>query len=131
MLTNLAAVSSDEAETASADNYLSTPLLALEPGLDADRDGMSNAAELIAGTNPLDPTSVFRILSASHSDGVMHIVFSSVEGRRYQLQRRAGFTPGPWTALNEILPGNGEALSVTDDLPQSDRTTVYRVVIVP
>ncbi len=60
----------------------------LDPNADNDHDGMTNAAEDTAGTNPLDPNSVFRVTSVTSTS----VTWSSVSGKRYQLETAS--TPG-------------------------------------
>ncbi len=55
----------------------------LDPDADADSDGLSNGAEVIAGTNPLDVSSVLRILSLSTGN---LLTWSSVSGKTYQVE---------------------------------------------
>ena len=55
----------------------------LDPNGDYDRDGMSNAKEDIAGTNPLDANSVLRIVNLSNAASVL--TWTSVSGRNYQV----------------------------------------------
>jgi hypothetical protein len=52
----------------------------LDPSGDFDHDGMSNAAEDLAGTNPLDINSVLRILSLADGN---QLTWSSVSGKTY------------------------------------------------
>jgi len=40
----------------------------LDPNGDYDHDGMSNAAEDLAGTNPLEANTVLRILSLANGN---------------------------------------------------------------
>jgi len=61
---------------------ISTGTILLDPNGDYDHDGMSNAAEDLAGTNPLDATSVLRILSLSEGN---LLTWSSVVGKTYRV----------------------------------------------
>jgi hypothetical protein len=54
----------------------------LDPNGDYDRDGMSNTAEDLAGTNPLDANSLLRILNLA--DGNL-LTWSSVSGKTYRV----------------------------------------------
>jgi hypothetical protein len=58
----------------------------LEPTADDDGDGMNNESEESAGTNALDPNSVFRIISIERVGGELRITWTSVPGKQYQLQ---------------------------------------------
>ena len=53
----------------------------LDPNADSDGDGMTNAAEDMAGTNPLNANSVFRITNVTNTS----VTWSSVSGKTYQL----------------------------------------------
>ncbi len=69
------------------------------PGDDFDGDGLSNRAEAVAGTSPIDAGSVFAMVApgtpASAGDFVLR--WNSVAGRRYSVLRTtdlsAGFSP--------------------------------------
>src|SRR5436190_19356587 len=54
----------------------------LDPAQDSDGDGMSNSAEDIAGTDPLNAASVLRILSL---DGGNTLIWSSISNRTYRV----------------------------------------------
>ena len=58
-----------------------------DPAADDDSDGMSNGSEAIAGTNPLDPASVLRILSLTTGN---LLTWSSVSGKTYRILGTAG-----------------------------------------
>jgi hypothetical protein len=53
---------------------------------DPDGDGESNLAEYMAGTNPTNSASVFRIISATRSGNACDLSWSSVGGVRYRVQ---------------------------------------------
>ena len=77
----VAAVNS--AGTAGAFSPSSAGVILLDPNGDYDGDGMSNLAEDIAGTNPLDAASVLRIVSLANGASVL--TWTSVTGRNYQV----------------------------------------------
>lgn len=52
----------------------------LDPSLDADGDGASNAAEMAAGTDPLDPNSSFKLVGVVRTNGADIRVDWTTEG---------------------------------------------------
>ncbi|HVM49145.1 MAG TPA: PKD domain-containing protein, partial [Candidatus Acidoferrum sp.] len=65
----------------------STTNPAAAPTADPDADGMSNAAEYLAGTDPTDPASVFRIVSITPQTNGMLITWTMGAGRTNVLQQ--------------------------------------------
>ena len=93
---------------------------------DADGDGMSNAAESAAGTNPGDPASVLRIASiVRQPDGSYVGTFSAIPGRGYSVF----FSPDlvTWTKLPPDLSAPGTTQTFTDPNPTGGRR-FYKVV---
>ena len=91
---------------------------------DRDRDGLSDGRELIAGTRPADPRSVFALAgSAVESGGSLSLRWPSAANRAYtlqagpQLQPSGGFTnvltslapTPPWNTQVVTLPSGGPA----------------------
>jgi sugar lactone lactonase YvrE len=81
---------------------------------DPDGDGASNWQEYIAGTNPLDATSVFEFLPATALTGSsLTLQWPSVVNKNYTLQSSSA-PGGAWTTIATNLPGNGQTLQWTD-----------------
>lgn len=81
---------------------------------DADGDGVSNAGESAAGTNPFDPLSVPRLFANS-----TNVFWDTVTGKLYRLQTSTNLLTG-WTNAASFF-GNDAAISnafgsVTNDL---------------
>jgi hypothetical protein len=84
----------------------------LDPNADDDGDGMTNSAEDAAGTNPLDPHSLFHVTGITTSS----ITWSSVPGKTYHVYTST--TPGgTYTPVGADIVANAatasEAISVT------------------
>ena len=96
---------------------------------DADGDGVSNLNEFLAGTNPLDGTSVFRITQTQvlpSSD--VQISWSSVTNRTYQLQRRDDLSASSsWVNVGPSTNGTGGVMQMTDSGGGTNGTRYYRV----
>lgn len=88
---------------------------------DPDGDGMSNAQEYQAGTNPNDRNSSLRItaLSANTVGSTATLTWTSVPSRLYQVQERLDLTTGAWSTnltLGVVVPdpGSTTARSLTE-----------------
>ena len=63
--------------------------------LDADSDGLNNWLEYLAGTNPTNASSVFKITGAQANSGTQLVVrWSSVSNRFYDVMRANNLTSG-------------------------------------
>lgn len=99
-----------------------------KPLADADGDGMSNAQEFVAGTNPMAAGSVLRLWSVGPVPGGWELAFSSAAGRNYHLE--ASDDLRGWERVGTRLSGNGGVVTVVDaSAPGVER--FYRVVVVP
>ncbi len=54
----------------------------IDPNGDDDGDGMINSSEDLAGTNPFDPNSAFRVTNVTSTS----VTWSTVPGKKYQLE---------------------------------------------
>ncbi|MGP8198824.1 MAG: hypothetical protein ACLQU4_04905 [Limisphaerales bacterium] len=82
---------------------------------DPDGDGASNWAEYVAGTNPLDSTSVFQLQpGGSSSSSSFTLQWPSVVNKSYTVQSSSSLTSGSWTTLATNIVGNGQTMQWTD-----------------
>jgi len=83
---------------------------------DPDRDGMSNAQEYLAGTNPNDANGILRITGAQFTPGGLtaNLTWSSVPTRFYHVQKTTALTAF-WadSALGLISPAPGSSTSAS------------------
>ena len=107
-----------------------TPVL--DSNADSDGDGVSNASEDLAGTNPLDARSLFHVTNVTRSTttGSVQIVWSSVVGKKYQVEFSSTTPTGSaFSAVSGIITANA---STTNYTAQPTGTTgFYRVKIIP
>ncbi|MDZ4404473.1 MAG: hypothetical protein U1A53_17520, partial [Prosthecobacter sp.] len=66
---------------------------------DPDGDGLNNAAEYTAGTNPNSNTDVFKVQTAQKSGSTFTLTTAGKTGRTYLLERNATMTAESWTPV--------------------------------
>ncbi len=106
---------------------------------DPDGDGMSNMHEYLAGTDPTNRASAFRIVSAAREASDLRVTWTTVGGHSYVLQTNApppsGSYTNNFTDFTSVIavPGNGESLTNYLDLGAGTNTPsrYYRVRLVP
>src|SRR5262249_27148479 len=105
--------------------------------LDADGDGQSNTNELRAGTDPLDPNSVFRFLSITKTNGRdIRLDWTAVGGRSYVIQSATGLNLGQTQVFQDVstlqVPGTN-AIVTNLVLPgaATNRAGFYRLRLGP
>jgi PKD repeat protein len=106
-------------------------------GGDSDNDGMSDADELIAGTDPHNAASVFKItqwLPNAINPGIMSASWPSVSGRFYAVQTATNLIPPVlWITVPDPsytnMTGSGSALTLTTNVDFSSASRFYRVKV--
>lgn len=94
---------------------------------DSDRDGISNADEESAGTNPRDASSALRLFVRS-SDEENELWFHTKRGLRYVVESRDALPGTTWAAL-ETVAGDGTTRSAL--LPKTTTQQFYRLQVIP
>jgi uncharacterized protein (DUF1800 family) len=89
---------------------------ALDPTLDDDADGHSNAEEAAAGTDPFNPAHRFALAHARLDMGAVTLRWFGEAGKDYQVQSSTNLVG--WTDHLSALPGLGDWLEVA--LPAAD-----------
>ena len=117
--------------SASSPTAPSSQTLSLVSTADNDGDGVSNAAEVAAGTNPLDASSVFKITSiAPASGGGITVTWSTVAGKTYSVESTANLASGSWTQIATGLSSSTGTGTYTDPNPGTGKI-FYRIKVGP
>lgn len=101
---------------------------------DPDGDGISNAQEYQAGTNPTDPNSRLRVtaISGNTMGSTATLTWTSVPSRLYQVEERLDLTTGAWATnltLGVVSPDVGP--TTTRTLTESSVTKrFFRVQVI-
>jgi hypothetical protein len=103
----------------------------VDPNDDPDRDGLSNVAEFISGTNPTDTQSRFAILNVLADPlGGLRIEWSSVQGKFYILQRSGDLFNG-FADLQTHLEATAPLNSFRDASATGTGPHFYRLLVEP
>jgi hypothetical protein len=100
--------------------------LLLEPSGDYDHDGMSNTAEDLAGTNPLDSNSVLRILSLADGN---RLTWSSVSSRTYRVWSTCDLTANSMP-VSGVVTASGPTATYLDPTT-TNSGKFYRINVLP
>jgi alpha-L-rhamnosidase len=98
---------------------------------DPDGDGVNNFNEFIAGTDPTDAQSYFKInqIVYTNSPSAAAFIFSGMAGRTYELQRTITLAPPGWVdvAGSGILFSN-QSVNLSDPQPPAN-SAFYRLTV--
>jgi hypothetical protein len=74
---------------------------------DADGDGALEWQEFAAGTDPIDPLSVFRAMISGSESGQLTLAWPAVAGKTYDLWHSTDLSDGSWSMIEGDLPYSG------------------------
>jgi hypothetical protein len=95
---------------------------------DTDGDGQSDSDELYAGTDPLNPASVFAVAEMGREGTDIRLRWSTVPGRRYLVDTSDDMVE--WIRLTNWITAEGDSLEITVS-PSSFARRFYRVRVIP
>jgi len=98
---------------------------------DPDGDGMTNAQEFAAGTDPNDKSSVLTITQIAASGNDLVVSFTSMVGKTYRVDCSVTLQNGSWTTVQDNIVGTGGVVQATDTDGAAQSKRFYRVVVVP
>jgi hypothetical protein len=106
------------------------PASATDATEDPDGDGASNLQEFLAGTDPQDPASVFRLEVTRPNEAVLQLRFVAQPGQIYHVQVSDALPATDWKVLATFPADNHvREVTVSDPIPLADRTArFYRVL---
>ena len=96
---------------------------------DDDGDGVSNGAEITAGTNPFQAGSTLKVSSTTTSPTTVSVTFPSQIGKLYVLQSSTSLMSASWAALSPNVQVTGNGTTQTLSAPKSGTSTFYRVLV--
>jgi Tol biopolymer transport system component len=97
---------------------------------DADGDGLSDAAEFQAQTDPNQASSSLRVISAN-IDAAQNVIvrWISTPGRAYRVQARSRLEPGSeWQNFSDSFVSAGTESAITLPLTASSNESYFRVI---
>ena len=112
-----------------------TDFSTLQQGLtfspDSDGDGASDSEELLAGTNPLNPASVFRITAIARSVSGVEVRFPTVLGKNYRVEYTDHLSANQWSVLVTSVGGTGGTIAIINTATLGVAQRFYRAAIIP
>ncbi len=99
--------------------------------LDFDGDGMIDALEFLAGTDPRDARSLFLgAITRPGVDGTVAVAWAAETGRTYQVQYKDDLNDPGWTDLGSPATLDGSSGMIVDTPPAEARQRIYRIVLI-
>ncbi len=97
------------------------------PNQDADHDGPNNREEYLAGTSPVNPSSVLR--PESKVSGLdLRIIFPTLNGHQYAIESSTDLDGSSWTPVVTGIEGDGTTRSILLTNALSFQRRYYRVI---
>lgn len=98
---------------------------------DPDGDGLNNLQEFTSGTDPMDYRSAIRMIAINTTGASIGVVFQSVLGQRFQVEKRDQLTSGSWSILSTNIWGRTDETSLIDTNASGRPYRFYRITVTP
>jgi Tol biopolymer transport system component len=99
---------------------------------DFDSDGATDYSEFIAGTDPTNNNSLFRVLTVTPVGGGSKVLFwTGNPTRNYRAEFKDGLASSNWSTVDGPVSWNGFTASITDGTASGASNRFYRVVRLP
>ena len=98
---------------------------------DSDGDGPSDSQELLAGTNRLNPASVFRITEIARTGSGVEVRFPTVLGKNYRVEYHDDLSASQWSILAPSVVGDGGTITIIDTDTNGVAQRFYRAAVIP
>lgn len=100
--------------------------------VDSDNDGATDLQEFLAGTDPTNANSVFRVLTIQPAGGgAKTLLWSGNPTRSYRAEFKDDLAAVSWTALTGTISWNETTASISDPTAGSATNRYYRVLRLP
>ena len=106
-------------------------LTGTDPNADPDHDGEDNLAEFLAGTNPTNALSVFKLNNPSATQPRYTIQWQSVTNHYYNVLRYTNLLTGPGTFVQTNIAATPPLNLFTDAPPANAKNVFYRLQLDP
>jgi hypothetical protein len=103
----------------------------LDPAGDRDGDGQGNAAEQLAGTNPLDAASVLKAIATAISGNDVQVTVATVPGKTYQLETSTTLFSDSWQEIGDPVEATSTTTLFTHTGGSGDPRRFYRAKLRP
>ena len=102
-----------------------------DAGEDPDGDRTTNWQEYLAGTNPQNSNSVFRIMRFNRFSNELILSFLAGTGKMYTIERGTHLPTVAWETMTNIGSGTNTTVTVTNSAGTTTSNGFYRVRVVP
>jgi gluconolactonase len=119
-------------ESNETNNVLTLNLVVGGPAMDSDGDGLNDSSETTAGTDPTDPASALKILTAEPLAGDrLALTWASVPGKIYRVSRQSDMVNLESAQFSNPITATTTTTSWTNSLPFARPLLFLRIQALP